>query len=416
MKADFVALGDVARVDSGPAFRSAMFRGPGEGVRLVRGDNIEPGGLRWTRTKTWPQSELAGYEHLFLGPDDLILGMDRPVISSGLKLARVRPTDLPALLVQRVARIRPVSIERDYLYHWLSSPEFARHLQGHATGTQLPHVTLKSIRAYPVPRFGDQSERRIVELLEDQLTRLDAAQGSISKSLRRLSALRDSGLAQAVAEAHASPDVVVSELGFLAKVSSGMTPLKANRAFYDNGTIPWITSGDLHQGCITRATQFVTEKALDETTLKVLPAGTLLIAMYGEGKTRGTAAELSIDATTNQACAAVALHDSALRPWVRLVLDANYSKLRRLAAGGVQPNLNLSVVKAIQIPIPAPEVRDQLLARRVELDDANARLQSQLNIAHRRGCALRRSLLAAVFSGRLAQGRSLSEQPLALTD
>ncbi len=132
--------------------------------------------------------------------------------------------------------------------------------------------------------------------------------------------------------------------------------------------------------------------------------------MYGEGKTRGTAAELGIDATTNQACAAVALHDPRLRGWVRLVLDAKYSKLRRLAAGGVQPNLNLSVVGAIQIPIPSSDVRERLLGSRAELDDAQARLTAQLDKAQRRGVSLRRAVLAAAFSGRLtAAGADLSD-------
>jgi type I restriction enzyme S subunit len=251
----------------------------------------------------------------------------------------------------------------------------------------------------PVPPLDEQ--RRIVELVEDQLFRLDAAQQGVRSGLRRSSALRDVALSTAVAEANKSPGVLVESLGALAKVSSGLTPLKGNRAFYDDGTIPWITSGDLHQGLITRPTQFVTQEALDSTTLKIVPSGTLLIAMYGEGKTRGTTAELVIDATTNQACAAVALHDDGLRPWVRLVLDANYSTLRRRAAGGVQPNLNLSLIKAIRIPVPRPEVREELLARRSELEEAQSRLQTQLDAAHRRGVSLRRSLLAAIFSGQL---------------
>lgn len=243
-----------------------------------------------------------------------------------------------------------------------------------------------------------------MNLLEDHLSRLDAAEQSIRRSLRRLSSLRDAVLSEAVELASASPGAHVRAIGDLARVSSGLTPLKGNKAFYDGGTIPWITSGDLHQGVITEAKHFVTQAALDETTLKLVPAGAILIAMYGEGKTRGTAAELGIDAATNQACAAVVLHDLDLRQWVRLVLDANYSKLRRLAAGGVQPNLNQSMVKAIEIPIPVPCVRVELLAHRTEFDDARLRLQSELEIARLRGARLRRSLLAAAFSGRLTDG------------
>jgi type I restriction enzyme S subunit len=248
-------------------------------------------------------------------------------------------------------RLRP-DVEPRWVLYAMQRPEVRRWADDHRHGVGRPRLGLKVIRQIPVPLPPLDEQRRIVDVLDDHLSRLDAAQQALTDSFRRISALRDAFLSGAVAQAHASAGVVVSPLGSMSKISSGLTPLKSNRAFYEGGTIPWITSGDLHQGLITRAKQFVTQSALDETTLRVVPAGALLIAMYGEGKTRGTAAELGIDATTNQACAAVVLHDPRLRGWVRLVLDATYSKLRRLAAGGVQPNLNLSVVGAIQIPIP----------------------------------------------------------------
>ena len=124
--------------------------------------------------------------------------------------------------------------------------------------------------------------------------------------------------------------------------------------------------------------------------------------MYGEGKTRGASAELAIEATTNQACAGIVLSDDSLRPWVRLVLKANYGALRRLAAGGVQPNLNLSIVKALQVPIPSTAERAAAQERVSESEMIVERLQSELKTAQRRSAALRRSLLAAAFSGRLS--------------
>jgi type I restriction enzyme S subunit len=299
-------------------------------------------------------------------------------------------------------RVRPGdTVDARFLRYLLEHHSVSGVLAALSTGTTIAHLPQQQLRRVPVPLPSLEEQRQIVDLLEDHLSRLDAAQQALTDSFRRLSALRDTFLSKSVAQAHASAGVVVRSLGSVSKVSSGLTPLKGNKAFFEGGTIPWITSGDLHQGLITRAKHFVTQTALDETTLKVVPAGALLIAMYGEGKTRGTAAELGIDATTNQACAAVVLLDRRLRGWVRLVLDANYSKLRRLAAGGVQPNLNLSVVGAIQIPIPSSDVRERLLGSRAELDDAQARLTAQLEKAQRRGASLRRAVLAAAFSGRL---------------
>jgi type I restriction enzyme, S subunit len=274
-------------------------------------------------------------------------------------------------------------------------------LMSHTHGSGMVHITRGAFDSLPVSIPPLDEQHRIVDLLEDHLSRLDAAEALVRKSIRRQAALRDAALYDWVQRARESAGVELATLGSIAKVTSGLTPLKANKAFYEGGTIPWITSGDLHQGVVTKASTFVTERALADTTLKMVPAGALLIAMYGEGKTRGTAAELGFDATTNQACAAVVLHDPNLRQWVRLVLDANYTRVRRLAAGGVQPNLNLSIIKAIEVPIPKADLRGELLAERRELDERSRRLRADLAAAQSRGRSLRRSLLAAAFSGRL---------------
>ncbi len=303
-------------------------------------------------------------------------------------------------------RVRAWKHEPKFLMHYFRYLAFDGQFVEHSRGVGIHHIGRSRLASWPTPLPRVEEKRRIVDLLEDHLSRLDAVEQSIRTSLSRLAALRDAGLWEAIEAASASPGADVRTIGELARVSSGLTPLKGNRAFYEGGSIPWITSGDLHQGLITAAKHFVTQVALDETTLKPVPAGAILIAMYGEGRTRGTAAELGIDATTNQACAALVLHDPDLRPWVRLVLDANYSKLRRLAAGGVQPNLNQSMVKAIEIPIPGPCVRGELLARREALDDARLRLHAQLEAARLRGGRLRRSLLAAAFAGRLTENNA----------
>lgn len=356
-----------------------------------------------------------------------------PVVGSG---GRMTATDKPlvsepVVLIGRKGNIGAVRLEPNGCWpidttYYASIPDrldsrFLRYqligldmrkLDSSTTTPSLRRQDLES-QELAIPPLSKQLQ--IVAILEDHFSRLDAADASVSRSIRRLASLRDASLYQALESAHQSPGVKSVSLGDMAKVSSGLTPLKGNKSFYLGGTVPWITSGDLHQGMITTAKHFVTQKAIEETSLKVVPAGTLLVAMYGEGKTRGTAAELQIDAATNQACAAVQLHDRALRSWVRLVLDANYSKLRRLAAGGVQPNLNLSIVRAIEIPVPDSSVRNELLRLRDEAEEANGRLRRELAAAAIRSTRLRRSLLTAAFSGGLTANLSDSLEAVETT-
>ena len=186
-----VSLGDVATIDSGPAFKSAYFGGPNDGVKLLRGENIEPGALRWRDTRTWPLSLLDGYEHLFIEATDLILAMDRPVISTGLKLAPVNTSDLPALLVQRVARIRPLDcVLPGYLYAALRHPAFVPHLIGDQTGTQLPHITLAGIRSFELALPPLDEQFRIATRIDKHLSAIDGLRATIVRARHRSRSLR----------------------------------------------------------------------------------------------------------------------------------------------------------------------------------------------------------------------------------
>ncbi|PXX10674.1 type I restriction modification DNA specificity protein [Nitrosomonas ureae] len=95
------------------------------------------------------------------------------------------------------------------------------------------------------------------------------------------------------------------KVGTVSSVGTGITPLKGRSDFYANGNIPWVTSGALNDNFVTEASDYVTDLALKETNLRIYPKHTLLIALYGEGKTRGKCSELLIEAATNQAIAAI---------------------------------------------------------------------------------------------------------------
>jgi type I restriction enzyme S subunit len=124
-----------------------------------------------------------------------------------------------------------------------------------------------------------------------------------------------------------------------------------------------VTSGAVNSRRVTEAKEFITEAAVRETNAKIFPAGSVLVAMYGEGKTRGRAAELAIDAATNQALAAVQLGATAgcLRPWILLQLELNYERTRLLSSGGVQPNLNLSHIRALEILLPPKSEQERII-------------------------------------------------------
>lgn len=274
-------------------------------------------------------------------------------------------------------------------------------LMSQTHGSGMVHITRSKFDQIPVWLPPRDEQERIVAILEEHLSDIDLAVTGVEACQGRLDALRSKTLQWALQQSAEDDECSALTIGDLADVGTGTTPLRSKKDFYDGGTIPWITSGDLSAGLVIEPKQYVTALALHETSLRVYPPGTLLVAMYGEGKTRGSVAELGTAATINQACAAIQLRNPEMLSWVRLVLAANYSAMRALASGGVQPNLNLSLVRGIPVPVPSEPTRRRLLGTQLALDDAAQRLRLELQEAASRARSLRRALLAAAFSGRL---------------
>ena len=192
----WVSLGELAETTVGFAFKSKEFKS--SGIRLLRGDNIEPRALRWTNAMHWAMDDLDDYKDLLVNEGDIILAMDRPVISSGLKVALARAHDVPCLLVQRVARIVGVEgVECRFLLSLIDQQRFINHCFGLQTGTQLPHISEGQIRAYPIPLCSLPEQQEIVRLLDEQFTVIEQNEREIDAALKRSEALRQSILKRA---------------------------------------------------------------------------------------------------------------------------------------------------------------------------------------------------------------------------
>ena len=149
----------------------------------------------------------------------------------------------------------------------------------------------------------------------------------------------------------------VKSLGELASVSAGGTPDRSNSQYW-NGDIPWVTTSEVDFYTITNAGQFITREGLEHSAAKLLPPGTLLMALYGQGKTRGKTGLLGIEAATNQACAAISLGRSVSPEFIFHFLASQYEAIRKLSNTGNQENLNGSLVRSIPILLPpSPEQR-----------------------------------------------------------
>ena len=144
------------------------------------------------------------------------------------------------------------------------------------------------------------------------------------------------------------------KLGDIYKISSGGTPSRKKSAYWINGNIPWVTTTEVTNEIITSTNECITKLGLENSSAKIYPINSLIIAMYGQGATRGRTAKLGIEACTNQACAV--LYEKKIEvetDFVWYYMQSQYEKLRSISHGSVRPNLNANDIANYEIPLPS---------------------------------------------------------------
>lgn len=161
-----VRLGDEADLLTGNPFKSDSYIDDTSQPRLLRGDNIAQGWLRWDGVKRWPIAATSGLDAYWLERGDVVLAMDRPWIDAGLKYAAVNESDLPALLVQRVCRIRGgETLDTGFLRYVIGGNDFTNHVLAVQTGTAVPHISRKQIEEFEFLAPDLEEQRKIARIL-----------------------------------------------------------------------------------------------------------------------------------------------------------------------------------------------------------------------------------------------------------
>lgn len=135
-------------------------------MALVKGENVQQGYVDWTIAKRWPVNDTDSYKRYRLAPGDIVVAMDRPWVTAGLKWAYIKHDDPPALLVQRVARLRAKqSLNQGFLRCLISSSYFSNYIQPIVTGVNVPHISGKQIGDFRIPVFHLVAQEKIASIL-----------------------------------------------------------------------------------------------------------------------------------------------------------------------------------------------------------------------------------------------------------
>lgn len=203
-----------------------------------------------------------------------------------------------------------------------------------------------------LPPIAEQ--RRIVAALDT----VDSAFDAHARYERRLG----TAFKAAATELFAEMDAPDFRLGDVAKLRSGGTPSRKESGNF-GGDIPWVKTGEVRFNYLDDTEEHITARGLASSSAKLLPPGTVLLAMYGQGATRGRCALLLREMATNQACAAILPSERLVPEYVFFFLWSRYEAIRMESEGSAQDNLNQGMVADMELPIPTREEQERVVER-----------------------------------------------------
>lgn len=198
-ESDLSKLGHHVRILPGYAFASSRFSHDEDEIRLLRGANVSPGKIRWDDVVYWPKDATSDLERFQLEVGDIVMGMDRPWISGGIRVSEITQQDVPALLLQRVCKIIPLaSISKEFLKLLLSSKKFLSYFEPELTGVSVPHISGDQITGFRFPYLSVPQQVERANMCRRILHSNEAITERVQESISRLQEFRAAHITAAV--------------------------------------------------------------------------------------------------------------------------------------------------------------------------------------------------------------------------
>ncbi|ENP7009384.1 restriction endonuclease subunit S [Campylobacter coli] len=293
-----------------------------------------------------------------------------------------------------------------FLVYFLNYSNLEKYITG-ATVKKLNQQKLKQIEI-PLPPLKEQE--RIVGILDESFAKIDESIKILEQDLLNLDELMQSALQKAFnpLKDNAKENYKLPQgwewknLGEIANTSSGGTPSRNKKEYWENGNIKWLKSGELNDGYIDFIEENITEEAIKNSSAKIFQKGTLLIAMYGA--TAGKLGILNLDSTTNQAICAFLHKDKNIKFLEKFLFYFLFflrDKIIKDSFGGAQPNINQTYIKNLQIPLPPIKEQEQIASHLDELSSHVKNLKQNYQAQIKDLQELKNSLLDKAFKGNL---------------
>jgi len=353
-----VKLRKIAKITTGFPFKGEMYSS--NGTRVLRGENVTIGSLRWDSIKCW-EHDFDQFEKYSLKKDDVVIGMDGSRV--GKNRARVKQADLPLLIAQRVACLRANELaDQLFLYYLIRDNRFERYVERIQTGSSIPHISQKQIEEFDVPLPSLDAQQKIAAVLTalDAKIELNARINAELESMAKT--LYDYWFVQFAPHKSAGGGMVwneklgkeipegwqVESLGKVTKTNLGGTPSTKNPEYWENATIPWLNSGDLTEFPIIKSSSFVTQKGVDNSATTILPKGSVVISLVRYIRP----SIIALEACANQSVVGVRETEELKNSFIYPYLENEVPRLMSLRTGAQQPHINKETIDDSPICIP----------------------------------------------------------------
>ncbi len=262
-----------------------------------------------------------------------------------------------------------------YLYYYIN--HYRHYLERISAGSTFKAITKDDLEKFIVTLPPSKEKQKIISILttvDDAIHRSRQAAAETERfKAGVIQELMTKGIGHT--EFREDPingcvpkDWVVKKLGDVSDIVSGGTPSRTEKKFW-NGNIPWIKTGEIRYNIINRTEEKITKAGLENSAARIIPKGTLLIALYGQGVTRGRVAITGIEATINQACAAIMFKENIDTKFIFYFLSGQYESMRSLSGGSNQNNLNIPLIKSVPLSIPPLAEQQQIVAILSTIDE-----------------------------------------------
>lgn len=292
---------------------------------------------------------------------------------------------------------------KKYLSYFFDTADAYQQLERYITGsTGIIHISNSGIKNLAIPLPPIEKQEKIVGKIEELFSEIDNALSLLAQNIKKIKTYRTSALAKLYRDIAEEQPQSIERIGDVYEVFVGATPSRSVPKYW-GGNINWVSSGEVAFKDISNTKETITEEGLKNTSTNIHPVGTVLLAMIGEGKTRGQASILRIEAAHNQNTAAIRVDpQTSLPEYLYYFLMSEYEKTRTIGSGNNQKALNKSRVKDMTIPFPDLARQEQLVGAAQPLISEIEHMLRETDEHLARIKSLKKSILAKAFSGELA--------------